>query len=122
MTNQEILKIAMEQSAIDLNCNPADFMNQENKIVYSQVHPDARRYLELPFVCNLVSYGNNIVASVQKEYEDDVREYIEKYAIYRCFETPNLHVLNNAFQKYGMCICYMAEYFLPEVSLLKELD
>ena len=69
MTNREILDIAMAQSAIDLNCKPEDFLNTENKIVFSDTHPQARRYLELPFACNLVSYGNNIVASVQKEYE-----------------------------------------------------
>lgn len=64
MTNQEILKIAMEQSAIDLNCSSANFTSCENKIVYSKAHPDARKYLVLPFACNLVSYGNNIVGSV----------------------------------------------------------
>lgn len=122
MTNQEILKIAMEQSAIDLNCSSANFTSCENKIVYSNAHPDARKYLELPFACNLVSYGNNIVASVQKEYESIVKQYIEKYAIYHCFETPNLHVLNDAFQEHDMRVCFMAEYFLPDVTLLKEQE
>jgi len=85
MTNQEILSIAMQQSAIDLNCKADDFLQNKNKIVISQKNEAARRYLELPFVCNLVSYGNNVVASLQKEYEDLVREYIEKYPVEQCF-------------------------------------
>lgn len=120
MTNREIRNMAMAQSAIDLNCNPGDFMSTENKIVLSDTNPMARRYLELPFVCNLVSYGNNIVASVQKEYEDIAKRYIDKYAVEHCFETPNMHVLNDEFQKHGMRVCFMAEYWLPDLSVLKE--
>lgn len=122
MTNKEILRIAMEQSAIDSNCNPEDFMSKENKLVYSKPHPDARRYLELPFVCDLVSYGNNIVASVQKEYEEIVRSYINSYSVEHSFETPNMHVLNDAMQERGMRVCFMAEYFLPDVTTLKKQE
>ena len=64
MTNKDILNIAMKQSAIDLNCGAEDFLSEENKVVYSKPNSGARKYLELPFDCNLVSYGNNIVASV----------------------------------------------------------
>src|SRR5699024_11981683 len=62
--------------------------------VHSVYSPDARRYLELPFVCNLISYGSNIVASVSPEYEDLVRGYISRYPAEHCFETPNLYVLD----------------------------
>ena len=36
MTNAEILRIAMEQSAIDLNAAAEDFEKQENVIVLSR--------------------------------------------------------------------------------------
>lgn len=120
MTNKEILQIAMEQSATDLNCRAEDFWEEKNKVVFSDVNPDARIYLELPFACNLVSYGNNIVASVQKEYEDIVTKYINTYPAEHCFETPNMHVLNDELQKNGLRVCFMAEYFLPDLDLLKE--
>lgn len=122
MTNQEILKTAMHQSAIDLNCALEDFLESENKIVYSAKSPEARRYLELPFSCDLVSYGNNIVASVSPELEAAVKRYIGRYATEHCFETPNLHVLNEALAPYGEKICFMAEYFLPDVGKLRALD
>ena len=116
MTNREILRIAMEQSAVDANCQAEDFMQMENVISFSVKNPEARRYLELPFACDLISYGNNIVASVDPKYEEIVRNYIEKYPAEHCFETPNMHVLNEAFMKYGMKVCFMAEYFLPDVD------
>lgn len=122
MTNKEILEVAMLQSAIDVNCSKDDFLMTENKVVLSNVNPDARKYLTLPFYCNLVSYGNNIVASVDKDAFDIVHEYINKYPVEHCFETPNLHILNDKLQQRGMQICFMAEYFLPDMNVLTELQ
>lgn len=116
MTNQEILRIAMEQSAVDLNCRAEDFLKTENVIVHSAENPGARKYLELPFTCDLVSYGSNIVASVEPQYEEIVKGYIGRYLPEHCFETPNLYVLNETFAEYGMKVCFMAEYFLPDVD------
>lgn len=121
ITNNYILEEAMKQSAIDANCNEVDFISNENKVVISKENPNARKYLKLPLACNLISYGNNIVASVQEEYRDIVTKYINKYPIEHCFETPNMHVLNDALQKYKLRICFMAEYFLPDLECLKEL-
>lgn len=120
MTNREILQVAMKQSAIDLSCDEMDFMERENRVVPSHVNDDARKYLELPFACNLVSYGNNIVASVQEEYREIVETYVNKFPAEHCFETPNMHVLDDALRAEGLRLCFMAEYFLPDLSLLSE--
>lgn len=122
MTNQEILNIAMAQSAIDANCESGDFVRGEPVIVESKVNPDARKYLDLPFACNLISYGSNIVASIDMSYRDIVENYIHKYGTYHCFETPQMHVLNEAFREHGMKVCFMAEYFLPDVNLLPDAE
>lgn len=53
-------------------------------------HPDARKYLTLPFFCNLVSYGTNIVASVDERIAGFVEDYISRFSVEHCFETPNL--------------------------------
>ncbi len=121
MNNRDILRIAMEQSAVDCGCDPADFEKTENVIVRSVPHPEARRYLTLPFSCQLVSYGNNVVASVSEEYRTLTEAYITKYPAEHCFETPNLHVLNDALRPMGQKICFMAEYFLPDTEVLREL-
>lgn len=122
MTNREIWQIAMRQSAIDANCDTEDFKKKENVVVCSGANPHARRYLELPFVCDLISYGTNIVASVMPEYFETVHEYIDRYPIEHCFETPNLHVLNDEFEKYGMRVCFMAQYWLPDTKRLKPIN
>ena len=122
MTNQEILKIAMKQSARDLSADASDFEKSENVVVTSHVGDGARRYLKLPFSCQLVSYGNNVVASVSPEFREIAENYINKYPVEHLFETPHLHVLNEALLEKGQKICFMAEYFLPDVEVLGKGD
>lgn len=119
-TNQEIVQIAMRQSAIDANCQADDFCKEKNVIVTSVTNEQARKYLELPLACNLISYGNNIVASINEEFREIVAAYINKYPMEHCFETPNMHVLNDELQTYGLRVCFMAEYFLPDLNHLVE--
>ena len=119
LTSRKIREIAMWQSAIDLNCAPGDFLMEENRLAISEPDPRARRYLSLPFECNLVSYGSNIVASVSEATRETVKSYIETYPMEHCFETPNLHILNEALSKFDLAVCFMAEYFLPELNCLK---
>ncbi|MDE6387251.1 MAG: GNAT family N-acetyltransferase [Lachnospiraceae bacterium] len=122
MTNKEILQIAMEQSALDINCKADDFLRNHHVIVKSGVGQGARKYYKEPIACNLVSYGNNIVASVRDEYRDIVEEYIGKFEFYHCFETPNMHWLNERLLTKGQKICFMAEYYLPDVKKLQALS
>ena len=58
MTNQDIWRIALQQSAYDCNCKPEDFTKNENVITPSVPHPLARKYLSLPCTCDMVSYGS----------------------------------------------------------------
>lgn len=118
LTNEQILKSAMRQSAIDMNCNESDFLLSKNKVVISKENADARRYLKLPFAANLVSYGNNIVASCSSELCAIVEEYISTFVWYHCFETPNMHVLSQKLRPLGFDVCFMAEYWLPDVNKL----
>lgn len=120
--NENILHIAMEQSAIDANCQADDFLRKENVVVSSGVNPKARKYLSLPHDCNLISYGNNIVASINEKYRVIVTDYINQFPVEHCFETPNLYVLNGGLKKNGLRICFMAEYFLPDLHALKPLN
>ena len=97
LTNQDIRRIALQQSAYDSNCSPEDFLKTENVATISQKHPRARAYLDLPLSCDLVSYGTNIVAQASPEIAPLVRQYIDRYPVEHCFETPNLHVLDEMF-------------------------
>lgn len=121
MTNRDVLRIALQQSACDCNCEPADFLSAENKIVLSAANEKARAYLPLPFECDLVSYGNNIVAQVSPRMRQTVEWYLGQYAVEHCFESPNIIALNERLAGFGYKVCFMAEYFLPDLDALKVL-
>ncbi len=121
LTNQDIWAIALRQSAYDSNCAPEDFLKEQNVVTVSQKHPLARKYLDLPLCCDLVSYGSNIVAQASDEIVPIVKKYIDRYPVEHCFETPNLHVLDDLLRPFGQKICFMAEYFLPDIDILKAL-
>ncbi|MGN0555020.1 MAG: GNAT family N-acetyltransferase [Candidatus Fimenecus sp.] len=120
-TNQQILQIALQQSAYDCNCKPEDFLSDKNKIVISAKNEKARTYVPLPLECDIVSYGDNIVAQTSERLKSTVRAYINKYPVEHCFETPNIIALNEKLAKFDYKVCFMAEYFLPDVTQLKEL-
>lgn len=122
MDNKEILRIAMAQSAADLSCEATDFQRPSYHIVESKANPAARKYLELPFYLQMVSYGNEIVASVASEARQIAESYLGRYPAEHCFETPNLHVLDDMLRERGYRVCFMAEYFLPDLNLLKPLS
>ena len=77
MTNKEIFEIALNQSAIECRCNPDDFLKSENVVTLSQKDERARKYLPLPFECNMVSYGSNVVATTSERLFDTAKKYVK---------------------------------------------
>lgn len=122
MTNKEILEIALQQSAYDCNCMPKDFLSDKNVVTISKADKHARRYVPLSLECDLVTYGNNIVAQTSERLKNIVTEYISKYPVYRCFETPMINVLNDMLAPFNLKVCFMAEYFLPDMNKIKPLN
>lgn len=117
MNNKMVLQIALEQSARDCSCSPEDFLKEENVVAESRPSEQARRYLELPHICDLVSYGSNIVACARADLLEDVRQYLKGVPhIENCFETPGMYPLNRRLAKAEAEICFMADYFLPDVD------
>ena len=121
MTNKDVLKIAIEQSAEDIGCKAEDFLADENRIVPLKLGANAKKYYKLPIGCNFISYGNNVVAAAVDETFEIVKEYISKFEFYHCFETPNIRWLNERIEPLGLTVCFMAEYYLPDLNRLTEL-
>lgn len=113
-TKESILKIAMTQSAVDAGCKPEDFLRQENVIgAGSEASPAARKYLELPFACNLISYGSNIVASVSDDCREAVEAYLLRTPIAHCFETPVSTCLTRRLPERGFKPALWRSIFFP---------
>lgn len=125
MTDYDILQTALMQSAVDSGAIPDDFLAAENIVVLQPHNPQSRAYLRnkqsSPW-CDLVSYGNNVVASVSPELKRAVNEYLCEFSEpYNCFEMQNVYALNDRLKPFGLGICYAAQYFLPKTERLKPL-
>lgn len=112
----------MQQSADDMGCKVTDFTEEKNVIAPFVLGSNARKYISLPITCNMVNYGNNIVAGVTDEVRDIITEYLDKFTFYHCFEAPNMNRLIERLAERRQKICFMAEYFLPDMNKLKALD
>ncbi len=123
LSNQKILEVAMAQSAADLCCRAEDFLKNEPVVVLAGPEPGplARAYYEAPIPLNLVSYGNNVVASAQAAYRQIAADYVARSPWYSCFETPAIHELGAQLAPLGQQVCYMAEYFLPDAEKVRPL-
>ncbi len=120
--NKRIREIAMAQSAVDIGCEPEDFMKTEPVIVDAHIGEGAHVYYKEPVTCNLVSFGNNVVASVKPEFREIISEYVNSTEFYYLFSTPNMLTLNEKFAEKGHAIRHMAYYFLPDGNKLKRLS
>ena len=121
MTTQEMLRIAMIQSAEDIGCRAEDFLSPRNLVVPFKPGPGAKKYYQLPIGCNFLSYGNNVVAASTDELFEPVKDFVERFEFYHCFETPNMRWLNRRLEPLGQTVCFMAEYFLPDLRKLTKL-
>ena len=72
MTREEILEIALRQSAADCSCSKEDFKRETNVVVEAKPAPEGSRYMTFPQICALFSYGGNIVASCRKDLIPEV--------------------------------------------------
>ena len=118
-SKDEIWRIAMDQSARDLNCAPEDFLRSEPVLAPGGLSAQAKRYYQAPVPINFVSYGSNVVASAMEEYREIAAAYIQKFQFYRCFETPAIHWLDERLSPLGQKVCFMAEYQLPDPDRMR---
>ena len=117
MTNTDILETALAQSAINCCCEPKDFFATENLVRVSQPREGLPAYHEPPQVCDLVSYGSNVVACCTEALAEPVASWLDSLdAVHDAFETPELYRLNELLAPVGARVQYQAEYFLPDVD------
>lgn len=123
LTQKQIYDTALLQSSYDCACSPEDFLQDRNIVVLSKKDERARRYLKLPFILNLVYYGKNIVASVREDLKDETEAFLEgKKDNYSFFETPKITDLEKMLSPKGARVCYMAEYFLPDIASIPDIS
>lgn len=114
-SRDKIWEIARRQSAYDCSCAPEDFLAEENRVFESYNNEKARKYLELPHICHLVSYGSNVVVSGQAALLPEIERILaDRSDFWQCFEPRSIYRLNQVLAKVDARMCFLSEYFLPD--------
>lgn len=122
MDNNDIRRIAMEQSSIDFNCSIDDFIKPGNTVAISRLIDGVKKCYKKPLFCGFAYYGSGLVASVDEQIQEFIIKFLDKHTEFRCFDTPQLIVLNKELEKYGKCVCHIAEFFLPDIEKQVEIN
>ncbi len=119
MTNAQVLEIALAQSAINCSCTPEDFFAGEHVVRTQNKREGLPAYYDVPRVCDLVSYGSNVVACCDEALVTPVTTWLNGLeTVFEAFETPGIYGLNQVLEPHGAQVRYQAEYFLPDVNVL----
>ena len=123
MTYQEIIRTAMRQSAADFSCSEEDFRRNTNVVTESKPNENASRYMTLPHICGLVSYGSNVVAACRADLIPEVTDFLtENGSVYRCFDTPAIYELNRILEKADAQVTWMHNGYLPDPDRIYGAD
>ena len=119
MTYQEIIATAMRQSAADCSCSEEDFRRNTNVVTESMPNENASRYMTVPHICALYTYGTNVVASCRADLIPEVTAFLNSQpTAYRCFETPAIYELNRILEKADARVAWMHNAYLPDPDLI----
>ena len=119
MTYQEIIATAMRQSAADCSCSEEDFRRNTNVVTESMPNENASRYMTVPHICALYTYGTNVVASCRADLIPEVTAFLNNQpTAYRCFETPAIYELNRILEKADARVAWMHNAYLPDPDLI----
>ena len=119
MTYQEIIATAMRQSAADCSCAEEDFRRNTNIVTESLPNENASRYMTVPHICALYTYGTNVVASCRADLIPEVTAFLnQQTTVYRCFDTPAIYELNRILEKADARVAWMHNAYLPDPDLI----
>ena len=123
MTQREIMAVALRQCAEDWSCSEEDFRRETNVIVESKPSEKASRYLTMPAVCSLISFGSNIVAACRRDLIPEVTAYVNgAEKIHGCFEPPAIYDLNRILEKAGARVTWLHGVYLPDYERVFSTD
>lgn len=106
-----------ELLAIEYNCKPQDFKNSNNLITVSELKEGRRRYGSKPYFFQMVTTGENAVITGDIKLQEFLKEFSKEKVGREMFEIPNLVILNNELEKYGMFLTTTWHMFLPKYSV-----
>lgn len=121
MTNDEIIKIAMNQCAKDMMCEPEAFLSEGVLVIpmtdCEAVRKRGQKKSILSFMtCNMVYWGKGIVCTCDSRIVAEMKRAIHPDNAFRNMELCKLYEFNDILAPLNKQINCMANYLLPDVT------
>lgn len=108
MTNTEMMKIVRSQLAVDYNCSPDDFVNDEVVFTVAKKLEGRREmYFSTPRL-EIITMGRGVIVNASK----DIMPYVKKQLVGK-----NKYELLNSHLVYGV-----NPYYLPDLNNIKAVE
>ena len=115
---KDIIELAIQQCAIDFNCNAADFKKDKNIIVTPKNLDDRRYFISGEFFFRMVTFGGNAVISADEKIQPWLREYIKDKTGHELFEEPHQRVIDSKLIKYNKPLWSTTHSYLPNMDAI----
>lgn len=122
MDKKTIIKIGMEQMALDLACSAQDFKKTENTVVTYQRLPGRRMFSKEDYFIQVATFGYGAVVSANPLIQDWCKEFFSKQRGIDCFEHPIMREIDLELAKYNKKLNVVHELYLPYYKFSRRLE
>jgi len=110
----DMLEAAAFQLALDMGCDPQDFLKSSDTIVSSRLSPGRRNIRPEKDFLRLATMGNGVVASISPEIFTFTKALLgEMNESIEVFDAKGVYFINKELEKYGKALGAFHQYYLP---------
>ena len=113
MTGEALYAHIRRQLALELGCEPEDFLRGDTVITRPVLHEERRRFSEKPFFLQMVTFGDNAVISADERIHPWLRDWVRDKRGIWLFEQDNFYALECELRRYGCRMFSTHHMFLP---------
>ena len=113
MTDEFLLRKLRELLSLEYNCNPTDFLKEENVLTVSELHEGRRVYSAEKYFFHMMTTGGNAMITADECLHPFLQKYMKERTGHWLFEIPNLLSLEKELNRFGYTLTQTYHMFLP---------
>ena len=113
MNKAELIDIAMQQCAIELNCNACDFKKNSNILTVPKINHGRRVFISGNFFFRMITFGENAVISADERIHGWLSDYIKEISGHCLFEETHQIAISRELEKYNKPLWMTTHSYLP---------
>lgn len=114
MNREQIDDVVRKQLSYELNCEPDDFLKEDNIVTAGILHEKRRMFSEKQFFLQMVTFGNNAVISADERIHSWLHEWIKGKKGFWLFEQHEFYELEKKLREYGYKMAMTHHMFVPK--------